>query len=193
MVIFEKLAPLFDYPGKDYFERVNELDSLIDKSYTSHYLSWIVNSQKLKNIQIGELQERFISSFDVKANSSLDVGHMLFGEDKKRNNFLIHLREEHLKIQHDCGSEMPDYLPNLLMLLSVSDDEVFNEEIAMSIILPSLRLMKSGLDSKENPYSGLFNLLIDIIVQKYPDSVYTEYIPVAKKICNPSKSHCHHG
>ena len=193
MIIFHKLSALFDYPGNDYFEQMSETEGLIRQSYTIHYLSWLNYTRMVQSIKLDNLQEQFISYFDVKASSTLDVGHVLFGEDKKRNNFMIHLKEEYAKVNHDCGKEMPDYLSNLLSLMAFSKDTVFIEELAVSIILPALRLMNSGLGNEGNPYVRLFGLLIEIIEKKYPDSDYKEYVPVAKTTCNFSKSHCHHG
>ncbi len=193
LMLFQKLAVLFDYPGAQYFEQKSELEALIHQSQSIHSLAWINFAQGIQAMNLGNLQERFISSFDVKASSSMDVGHVLFGEDKSRNKFLIHLREEHEKVQHDCGKEMPDYLPNLLQLMAISEDQEFVEELAVSIILPALRLMNAGLGTEGNPYIGLFELLIEIIERKYPNSSYIEYVPVAKTTCNFSKSHCHHG
>ncbi len=193
MLIFYRLSALLDYPGPDYYEKVDLTEDMIQHSYAHHFMSWSKFARSIRLLNLGNLQVLFISSFDVKASSSLDVGHVLFGEDKKRNNFLIHLSEEHAKVHHDCGREMPDYLPNLLQLIAVSKEGEFTEEISVSIILPALRLMNSGLNSQENPYTNLFELLIEIIEVKYPDSIFTEYIPVAKTTCNFSKSHCHHG
>lgn len=193
MIIFQKIAALFDYPDTGYFEKIEETGTIIQHSYPIHSLLWLNFTQLIQPVSLGDLQEGYISSFDVKANTSLDAGHLLFGEDKKRNTLLVHLRDEHAKAQNDCGKEMPDYLPNLLHLMAVSEDLEIIEELALSIILPSLRLMKSGLGDKENPYTRLSELLIDLIEEKYPDSIYEEYVPVAKITCNFSKSHCHHG
>lgn len=193
MVIFQKLSALFDYPGTNYFEQLNEAENLIHQSYTAYTLLWLNYSQMIHAKKLGDIQEHFISTFDVRANSSLDVGHILFGEDNKRNGFLIHLKEEHAKVHHDCGREMPDYLPNLLNLMAISENSGFNEELAISIILPALRLMNSGLSKDENSYTILIDLLIRIIEDEFRDSNYQEYIPVAKSRCNFSKNSCHHG
>ena len=88
---------------------------------------------------------------------------------------------------------MPDYLPNLLGLLAISEDVDFVEELAISIILPALRLMKSGIGNSGNPYTSLFELLIEFIEEKFQGSPFKECVPVAKTSCNFSKSHCHHG
>ena len=192
-LLFQKLAVLLDYPRAEYLEHVKEVEVLMDKSYSIFYLSWVVISGRIERLNLGDLQECYISSFDVKTDCSLDVGHILFGEDKKRNNFLIHLREEHDKAEHDCGKEMPDYLPNLLQLIALSEDHEFVEELTVSIILPALRLMNSRLKPGDNFYSGLFLLLIDIIEKSYPETDFQEYVPVGKTNCNFSKNHCHHG
>ena len=193
MIIFQKLSSLFDYPKADYFERMDEVEALISQFNAKHILAWNNYSQMIQPLTLGDLQEGFISSFDVQADTSLDVGHILFGEDKSRNKFLIHLKEEHAKVHHNWGREMPDYLPNLLGLLAISEDVDFVEELAISIILPALRLMKSGIGNSGNPYTSLFELLIEFIEEKFQGSTFKEYVPVAKTSCNFSKSHCHHG
>lgn len=193
MIIYQKLSALFDYPGSAYFDQLDEAENLIYQFYTANSMLWLKYSQMIQTKNLGELQEHFIASFDVKANSSLDIGHILFGEDNKRNGFLINLKEEHAKVQYDCGSEMPDYLPNLLSLMAISEDSGFNEELAVSIILPALRLMNSGLGKSDNHYTVLIDILIQIIENEYQDTNCQEYVPIAKSNCNFSKNSCHHG
>ncbi len=193
MQIFKALAPLFDYPDDHFHDYLDRADSLADKYFSGQYLTWLVFSERVKKYAIGELQEMYVSSFDVKANSSLDVGHILFGENKMRNTFLVHLKDEHTKAKIDCGCEMSDYLPNLLQLLSLTQDDGFREEMAVSIILPAARLMKSGLGSGENFYFILLEFLIGVLEESFPESNYQEYVPIIRKNHNSTKRQCHHG
>ena len=62
-------------------------------------------------------QEYYISTFDVQAICFLDIGYVLFGEDYKRGIFLVNIKKEQIKAGNDCGSELPDHLPNILTLL----------------------------------------------------------------------------
>ncbi len=191
--LFNQLAVLFDYPGPDYYDQLQLAEQLYDQAHDFPVLDWIDFCRAVKAISLESLQEVFISSFDLKAGTSLDLGHLLFGEDTKRNGFLIHLKEEHEKVHHDCGKEMADYLPNMLHLIALSEDADFVEELCVSLIQPALKLMQSGLLSDENPYSHLLNVLVEILSNRYTESACLPYIPVTKPSCNYSKSHCHHG
>jgi len=193
MVIFSKISNLFDYPGPDYNQSLVNVEEVVLDSYPKHYLSWRDFSDVIHLFSNSELQELFIASFDIKSKSTLDIGHVLFGEDKSRNKLLIHLKEEYTKRNLDIGVEMPDYLPNLLSLISQDSNSEFPEELCICLILPALRLMRSQLGGEANPYIPLFSFLIGIIQAHFPESKYQEYVPVAKTKCNFSKSQCNHG
>lgn len=96
-----------------------------------------------------EMQELFLRSFDVQAITTLDIGFILFGEDYKRGQLLVHLNKEHRDAGNDCFSELSDHLPNVLRLLPRMKDEAMRNEIALRLVIPAMEKMSEEFDAKK--------------------------------------------
>jgi len=92
------------------------------------------------------MQELFTRSFDVQAATTLDIGYVLFGDDYKRGEMLANLNREQCAAKIDCGTELADYLPNLLRLMAAHEDEDLIHDLAQEILAPALRQMISEFD-----------------------------------------------
>jgi len=143
---YHRLADLFEYPQDGYFERVDAVRAFIDENYrdAGHWLDTFV--ELLPDGDLRATQELYTRSFDVQAITTLDIGYVLFGEDYKRGEFLANIMREHRLVDNDCGTELGDYLPNLLRLLPLMEDAALAEEIVQEIIVPALRKMISEFD-----------------------------------------------
>ena len=64
------------------------------------------------------LEEIYADLFYIKPLVSLDIGFQLFGDERKRVKFLLHLKSLQQRYGVDCGSELTDSLPNILILLT---------------------------------------------------------------------------
>ncbi|MDZ7740674.1 MAG: hypothetical protein U5Q03_02720 [Bacteroidota bacterium] len=122
-----------------------------------------------------QLKEYYIKTFDVQALCYLDVGYVLFGEDYKRGEFLVSLKEEYRKAGLCWGDELPDHLPNLLLLLSECEDDAFVEEFSYTLLIPAIREMIRNFHSKTNVYKGLLELLLLILEEDFQDAPYEQY------------------
>lgn len=193
LMIYKNLASLLDYPDQGFQLTANETDRIVSEVFPGLVGDYHAFMGSLEGMDTNALQELYVSTFDVKARCSLDIGHSLFGEDKVRNDFLIHLIEEHKKVENSCGKEMPDYLPNLLRLLSLSEDETLKEELSVSIMLPALRIMIAQLSASDNPYFLLLILLRSMIENRYKETEFAEYIPTIEEPCHHSMKSCYHG
>ncbi len=122
-----------------------------------------------------QLKEYYIKTFDVQALCYLDVGYVLFGEDYKRGEFLVSLKEEYRKAGLSWGKELPDHLPNLLLLLSECNDEGFVEEFSFSMLIPAIREMIRNFHSESNVYKGLLKMLLLVLEEDFQDAPYEQY------------------
>ena len=120
-------------------------------------------------------QEYYISTFDVQALCFLDVGYVLFGEDYKRGNFLVHMKREQEKAANDCGCEMPDHLPNILTLIPKLEDREFAEELVVSLLIPAIQEMIVKFGSNKNLYRDLLELLAAIMEMDFPGSKFERF------------------
>jgi hypothetical protein len=85
-----------------------------------------------------EKQELFLRSFDIQAITTLDIGYILFGEDYKRGQLLVHLNREHKEAENICHTELADHLPNVLRLISKMKNEEMRSEIATRLVVPAV-------------------------------------------------------
>lgn len=138
---YSLLAELFEYPNADYPQRVQALKEFLDGHYpkAATALGRFMTHLPVQNLLT--MQELFTRSFDVQAVTTLDIGYVLFGDDYKRGEMLANLSREHIDAGIDCGTELGDYLPNLLRLLAALKDEDLINDLANAILAPALREM----------------------------------------------------
>lgn len=170
---FAEYGYLFGYPEKNLPEvctRVNH--SLIERyrDLSSKFQPFIsfVNSKTTN-----ELQEYYIRTFDIHASCYLDIGYVLFGEDYKRGEFLVNMRNEHQNAGSDCGTELADHLPNFLSLLPKIKDKDLAERLAFCILIPALKEMNKNFIDETNVYKPLIEILFIMLERdfghlKYP-------------------------
>ncbi|MCC6815708.1 MAG: hypothetical protein IT267_04800 [Saprospiraceae bacterium] len=147
---YELISSFFTYPE-------NEL--ILQKTETACH--WFVKNfpdsgdgvipflKFLEDAQLEDMQEMFLRSFDVQAITTLDIGFILFGEDYKRGQLLVHLNKEHRDAGNPCNSELSDHLPNVLRLLPKMKDHSIRDEIALRLIIPAVEKMISEFDSRK--------------------------------------------
>ena len=139
---YSLLAPLFDYPEADYSHRVQDIREFLSGRYikaSAELDRFIAHLPSHQDLLL--MQELFTRSFDVQAVTTLDIGYVLFGDDYKRGEMLANLNREHLAAGIDCGTELADYLPNLLRLLAALEDEDLIGDLVNAVLVPALREM----------------------------------------------------
>lgn len=91
-------------------------------------------------------EELFLKTFELQAICQLELGYVLFGEDYKRGMLLAGLKDEHRRVGHDCGVELPDHLANVLELMELIDDPDLARDLGEQVLIPALRAMLGGFD-----------------------------------------------
>jgi len=174
---YENISKLFEYPSDDYFKLIIQARDSLDDNY-KEAKSKLDEFAKLLPMQINEVQELYLKSFDVQAVTSLDIGYILYGDDYQRGLILANLTKEHEKVNNNCGSELSDYLPNLLRLLAKSDEKEFVEDLATMFITPALEKMidefePSLLEAKNKLYKKQYKTLI---VPRYSIQIFSHIL-----------------
>lgn len=163
---YEKLADILEYPKIDYLSKVKsagESLSIYDAETNSIFRDFIFSLGKMP---LEKIEELYLRTFDIQAVTTLDIGYVLFGDDYKRGKLLANLNQEHIKVSNDCGTELADYLPNLLRLLPKIEDDEFRDELVGIIILPALSKIISefdvkNIDLKNKVYERKYKTLIE--------------------------------
>lgn len=172
MEVYKYIADLFRYPTAESLKSI-----LLVKEFLAE--KDIVQSVKFEpfvELQMDKsmtsLEEHYIKTFDVQATCHLDIGYIIFGDDSKRGRFLYHMKEEQEKIANDCGSDLADFLPNMLTLLSKTDNRELAEELSVSILLPALIKMSQKLESENSIFNIPLEILISLLEMDFNNSEY---------------------
>lgn len=178
------LSELFSYPEQENLPgTVPVIKQIVNEKYAEcndkieRFLSFVSSST------LDEQREYYIRTFDVQALCWLDLGYVLFGEDYKRGEFLVNLRNEHIKAGNDCGCELADHLPNMLKLLPKIKDKAFADELAFSIMIPALQEILKNFKDEDNVYKSALELLLYIMNQDFNNLGYKQY-----KVLNKDKT-----
>ena len=165
---YSLLAELFRYPHSSTKSKLLDFKKIIANDYPESLdlISSFIEQQNNKNLD--EQREYYIKTFDVQASCYMDIGYILFGEDYKRGEFLVNLSKEHKIAGNDCGSELADHLPNLLLLLTKTRDKVFAEELAYCLMIPAIKEMLKTFVDKGNIYKNALEILLNILEKDFP-------------------------
>jgi nitrate reductase assembly molybdenum cofactor insertion protein NarJ len=140
------LAEVFRYPGADYVHKVHACHAALAARHPEAATEFERFAAHVAGLDPQAREELYVKTFDVQALCYPDLGFVLFGEDYKRGMFLVHMKAEHARAGTDCGTELPDHVSNVLMLLCETDDEEFRCELAAGVAVPALRKMLEGFD-----------------------------------------------
>ncbi len=175
------LADLFQYPYEGFDKTVYKISTELKKKYSETESVLEVFVDFTKKTSYTEMQEHFMRTFEIKALCNLDVGFVLFGEDYKRGKFLVKIQQEHKKAGNDCGTELGDYLPNMLKLLPKIEDEKFAGELAYTLMIPAVKQMIMIFLDLKNPYLKLLHTLLMIMEKDFGNLDYNQIIIADKK------------
>jgi nitrate reductase assembly molybdenum cofactor insertion protein NarJ len=169
---YEMIAALFEFPGRDYPARVQRVYDLLESRYPlaaaelGHFVKVLPGEgETFSEEGLDEVQEIFTRSFDVQSITTLGVGYVMFGDDYKRGELLVNLNREHREAGIECGTELPDHLPNVLRLIARWQDRELRAEFVEEILHPALERMiaefgSSRTEQRNRLYKKHFKTLI---------------------------------
>ena len=168
------IANLFRYPTEKLMDDALETISVLSDKNPEQ--AEVVKSfiEDFSSLTLHQKQEYYIKTFDIQAVCFLDVGYVLYGEDYKRGDFLVQMKEEQRNANNDCGVELSDHLPNVLTLLSKTREK-FAEELIATICIPALDEMINKFNM-QNAYLELLKMLQNVMKQDTQDTNYKPFI-----------------
>lgn len=172
---YKLLAELFRYPSDVQNSYLEKWTGIISKYNADLILKFDPFADHIKQKPLSFQQEYYIRTFDVQAMCFLDIGYVLYGEDYKRGVFLVNIKKEQIMVGNDCGSELPDHLPNILTLLPKMQDTDLAEELVYSLLIPAINEMILKFSNGNNIYKGLMEILVTIMETDYPVSKYERF------------------
>lgn len=136
---FLELASLvFKYPSQDFLSSLRELEAYCSEKMPDRAGKAAAALKEAEKFSSAELEEIYADLFYIKPLVSLDLGYQLFGDERKRVEFLLHIKGLQQKYAVDCGTELPDSLPNILTLLTKLEEGEDREELVNMALAPAL-------------------------------------------------------
>ena len=169
---YRYIADLFRYPTAELKGQVHRVAEYLEPEDALLHVKFKPFHEFVTNNSINSLEEHYIRTFDVRAICHLDIGYIVFGDDSKRGRFLYHMKEEQISAGNDCGSDLADFLPNILTLLGKTKNPDLAEELTVSILLPALSVILQKLKSGNNIYEIPVVILISLLEQDFENSDY---------------------
>lgn len=161
------VSRLLDYPDEEFFAEKEDLEGYIRRHLSSERLAkeLVKRCQPLFQLDKKDLQELYVDTFDYKEKTGLYLTAQELGDSRRRGMALIQLQKviEELGFER-VGNELADYIPMLLELLAVADEneqaELLNRRLAYSIV----RILNHL--PKDNPYNGVLETLMLYVFKK---------------------------
>ena len=168
------IADLFRYPSESLIDDALSSIAVLSENYPNDAAIVTAFIENFSSLTLHQRQEYYIKTFDIQAVCFLDVGYVLFGEDYKRGDFLVQMKQEQREAQNDCGVELSDHLPNVLTLLPKTTPE-FAQELIATICIPALDEMIDKFNM-QNAYLELLRMLQNVMKQDTQDTNYKPFI-----------------
>ncbi len=168
------LADLFRYPSDRLMDDALNTISVLTTDYPDEAIIVKGFIENFSALTLHQRQEYYIKTFDIQAVCFLDIGYVLFGEDYKRGDFLVQMKQEQREAQNDCGVELSDHLPNVLTLLPKTTPE-FAQELIATICIPALDEMIDKFNM-QNAYLELLKMLQNVMKQDTKETSYKPFI-----------------
>lgn len=134
----ELAAGVFRYPSAGFAAKLRELEAFCAEKMPAQAGKAGSAVKAAGNFTSAELEEIYADLFYIKPLVSLDIGYQLFGDERKRVEFLLHVKGLQQKHAVDCGTELPDSLPNVLTLLTKLEEGEDRDELVGLALAPAL-------------------------------------------------------
>ncbi len=161
--LYLHLSHLFRYPDEAYRQHLEE----VDEAFANEELRESLEPLKsfVAQNDFTALEELFTRTFDMNPLTCLEVGWHLYGEDYKRGEFLVKMRQALAQYSLPESVELPDHMSHCLTLMAFMELEDA-PVLAEGYLLPVIKKILKGF-KPENPFHGLLVcleiLLVDLI------------------------------
>ncbi|HLR61693.1 MAG TPA: molecular chaperone TorD family protein [Lentibacillus sp.] len=116
-------------------------------------------------IPLHDLQEDYVSTFDLKEKLGLYLSAHEFGDSPKRGAALIKLQKAVNQAGYErVDDELADYIPMLYELLALTGDKVDHTRLVKRLAAVTQRIL-NHLPEK-NPYYPIFSVLMKYIFER---------------------------
>jgi len=157
--LFKVLSILLQFPDQHFGAYVEELQDVIS-NFSSAAVRSACNdfSAYVRSTPLLRLQEIYTETFDLRAETCLNLSFHKCGNTQVRGHALVKLNQLYntagLQIS---GNALPDFLP--LMLEFVYQHPIPGKNLVLKPYSGEIELLARRLEAQENPYACLIRLV----------------------------------
>lgn len=156
------LAALLNYPEAGYCDAAELCRRALAENHPEASRRLASFLEAVRGLATEQLQELFTQTFDLNPVCVLEVGWQLYGDEYKRGEFLVKMRQNLRRHELPQSTELPDHLTRVLPLLSrLAPEEA--EPFARDFVAPAVRKMLAGLEGKKNPFEDLLKAVGEVL------------------------------
>ena len=155
MAIYSRFANLLDYPGPDTAARVEACLTELGESSAEGRAELERFLAEIAGMTPGRLEEAYTQTFELRPESTPNLGYHLFGDDVRRSIFMAHLKQRMKAQGVELGVELPDHWCLVLRLLARQESAEEIDALVDDCLLPAvariLKVVEGGRQA--GPYS----------------------------------------
>lgn len=168
MAVYALFADILDYPGPGIASQVRDcISELVAEHPEASGLITEFQAEQAR-MSLGQLQEMYTSTFDMRRDCTPHLGYHLFGDDTRRAVFMARLKERMEAHHVVTGRELPDHLSLVLRLLEKQGAADEGRSLVEDCLIPAVSRMAKVLDQDggSNPYGRVLRALL-VLLQKH--------------------------
>jgi nitrate reductase molybdenum cofactor assembly chaperone NarJ/NarW len=162
MALYAVLAGILDYPEPGISSQVKDgISGLAGEHPEASELIAKFQAEQSR-MSLGQLQELYTSTFDMRPDCTPNLGYHLFGDDGRRNVFMAQLKERMEAHHVEMDSELPDHLSLVLRLLEKQKSGDETQVLVEDCLVPAISRMLEALGQvgDSNPYEDVLRALL---------------------------------
>lgn len=142
---------LLSYPGDNLLEAAELLYIILNTELPAAAVAIGQFGSFVEQHTAEQIEEAYVSAFEINASCALEIGWQLFGEDYDRGMLLVRLREELRRFGISETTELPDHLSHVLPLISVMP-EPEAKRFVQACVIPAVQKMREAIEKTDSPY-----------------------------------------
>lgn len=167
--VYALAAAVLDYPGPMLPAAVGRLIELLLEDSAQSAAAFVAFQRELESGGLTALQEWYIRTFDFRADSSLYIGHHLFGESGRRGVFISELADRYRERRLPAAEELPDHISCLLRYLAALEPGEEASELIHACLIPAISRVNAVQAIAASPYRPVLEVLPGLLQQSEND------------------------
>jgi len=167
---FEVVALGYRYPNPSWAKVLSDAVDSGPSGVVGRHMKAFVG--EVTALSLGEWEELHTATLDLSAPFVPYVGHVIWGENYRRGEFMSELMVDMNRLGFDLGGELPDHIEPLLRFMALTPDlsHIHKATELIEVVPGAVKTMLSSLtkaDSK-NPYRHLVAATVEVCADLQP-------------------------